>query len=388
MSDARKRWRVGFIGAGTIVQRGHIPAFGRLPNTEAVAICDVNEARAKAVAAEAGIPHVYADYERMLAEVQPDIVVVATPNVYHQQQSYAALEAGAHVLCEKPLALTYADAKAMFETAARVGRTLTVGTHYRWSMPMRAAKAHVDAGFFGEIYAARTVWQRRSGIPGYGSWFTNKDLAGGGSLLDIGVHALDRALYLMNYPMPVTVSGVSYAKFGPRGLGLGSWGMDILPPTADARYDVDDLSWGFVRFANGAALQFQVAWANALPEQVITELYGTDGGAAVGHRDTLDLYTLLNGQQAKIQVDIPPDPVGSYPRLIENFVRYLDGDPTAEIVTPAQALTSVAIVDGILRSAESGHEIAIPEETPVSALPAAEPAPNGASAPEPATPEI
>ena len=362
MSDSTKTWRVAFIGAGAIVQRGHIPAFQRIANTEAVAVCDVNEERAQAVAVEAGIPHAYQDYEQMLAEVQPDIVVVATPNVFHKPMSIAALQAGAHVLCEKPLALTYVDAKEMFDVAAQQGRTLTVGTHYRWSAPMRASKAHVDAGFFGDIYAARTVWQRRAGIPGYGSWFTNKDLAGGGSLLDIGIHALDRALFLMDYPQPVTVSGGLFGKFGPRAMGLGGWGSDILPPTANARFDVDDLGWAFVRFANGVVLQFQVAWATHLPEQFYTEVYGTNGGASVGNRDSVELYTTLNGQQAKIAVDVPPDTLGSYPRLIESFVRYLDGDPSAEIVTPRQALTAVRIIDGIMRSAAAGQEVSVADE--------------------------
>jgi predicted dehydrogenase len=362
MTTTPKTWRVAFIGAGAIIQRGHIPSFQRIANVESVAVCDVNLARAQAVADEAHIPHAFSDFERMLAEIQPDIVVVATPNVFHTPMSIAALEAGAHVLCEKPLALTYTDAKMMMEKAAKVGRVLTVGTHYRWSMPMRSAKAHVDGGFFGDIYAARTVWQRRAGIPGFGSWFTNKALAGAGSILDIGVHALDRALYLMNYPQPKTVSGALFAKFGTRGIGLGGWGSDIVAPSADTRYDVDDLAWAFVRFANGAALQFQVAWASHMAEQFYLELYGTEGAASIGHRDSVELYTILNGQQSKVQVEIPNDPLGSYPRLVENFVRYLDGDPTAEIVTPAQALTSVRIIDGIMRSAVEGHEITIDDE--------------------------
>ena len=363
MTTTPKTWRVAFLGAGAIVQRGHIPSFQRIANVETVAVCDVNLARAQTVAAEAKIAHAYSDYEQMLREVQPDIAVVATPNVFHTPMSVAALEAGAHVLCEKPLALTYADAKMMMDKAAAVGRVLTVGTHYRWSTPMRSAKAHVDAGFFGEIYAARTVWQRRAGIPGFGSWFTNKDLAGAGSILDIGVHALDRALFLMNYPQPVTVSGALFAKFGPRGLGLGGWGSDIVPPSSGARYDVDDLGWAFVRFANGVALQFQVAWASHLAEQFFTEIYGTEGAASVGNRDSVELYTTLNGQQAKVQVEIPNDALGSYARLIENFVRHLDGDATAELVTPAQALTSVKIIDGIMRSAAEGCEISVAEET-------------------------
>jgi predicted dehydrogenase len=233
---------------------------------------------------------------------------------------------------------------------------------------MRSAKAHVDAGFFGEIYAARTVWQRRAGIPGYGSWFTNKDLAGAGSILDIGVHALDRALFLMNYPKPTTVSGALFAKLGTRGIGLGGWGSDILSPAAGARYDVDDLAWAFVRFDNGAALQFQVAWASHLAEQFHAEIYGTEGAASIGHRDNVELYTILNGQQAKIQVEVPNDPLGSYPRLVENFVRYLEGDTTAEIVTPTQALTSVLIIDGIMRSAAEGREVALDAETLYSPL--------------------
>jgi predicted dehydrogenase len=363
MTTTPKTWRVAFFGAGTIVQRGHIPSFQRISTVETVAICDVNLARAQSVADEAHIPHVYADYETLLNDIQPDIVVVATPNIFHMPQSLAALEAGAHVLCEKPLALTYADSKMMMEKAAEVGRVLSVGTHYRWSAPMRAAKAHVDAGFFGEIYAARTVWQRRSGIPGYGSWFTNKDLAGAGSILDIGVHALDRALFLMNYPRPVTVSGALFSKFGTRAMGLGGWGMDIVPPSTNARFDVDDMGWAFVRFDNGIALQFQVAWATHMAEQFYTEIYGTDGAASVSHRESIEMYTTLSGQQAKVQVEIPNDPVGSYPRLIESFVRHLDGDPTAEIVTPAQALTSVMIIDGIMRSAAEGREIDVTAET-------------------------
>jgi predicted dehydrogenase len=358
-NPTEKTWRVAFIGAGTIVQRGHIPGFRRVPGVEAVAICDVNEERVQQVASESNIPQAYTDYEKMLSEVQPDITVVATPNIFHKPMTMAALEAGSNVLCEKPLALTYTDAQEMMKLAEAKGLTLTVGTHYRFSPPMQAARAQVDAGFFGEIYAGRTVWQRRAGIPGYGSWFTNKDMAGGGSLLDIGVHALDRALYLMGYPEPVTVSGVSYSKFGPRGMGIGGWGADIHAAGGNSRCDVDDLSWAFVRFANGATIQFQVAWANHLPEQFFTEIYGTDGGAILGNKEGIDLYTTMGGRPAAITVEAPADPVGSYSRLIEAFVGHLNGNPNSGIVSPREALVAVRIVDGIMRSAESGHEVTL-----------------------------
>jgi predicted dehydrogenase len=351
-----KTWRVAFIGGGGIVRYSHIPNFKRLANVQPVAVCDVVEARVKELAADTGIPGVYTDYQKMLEEVKPDITVIGTPNVFHKPMAMAALSAGSHVLCEKPLALTYADAKEMFALAKTQGKVLTVGSHYRWSDPMRMAKAHVDAGFFGRIYAARTVWHRRSGIPGYGSWFTNMDLAGGGSLLDIGIHALDRALFLMDYPQPVSATGATFAEFGPRGMGLGGWGSDILKPSTKTRYDVDDLAWAFVRFANGAVLQFQVSWAIHRADEFATEIFGTEGGASVGDRDKIELYTTLNGQNVNIQSDLPRTPGNSYQRLVENFVRHLDGDPSAELVTPEQALIAVSIIDAIQRSAVSGHE--------------------------------
>lgn len=356
MTNQSKTWRVAFIGAGTIVQRAHIPGFQRLENVETVALCDVNADRVAEVAAAVDIGATFTDYETMLAEVQPDITVVATPNVFHKPMTVAALEAGSNVLCEKPLALTYADAVEMVELAAAKGLALNVGTHFRYAPTTRAAKAHVEAGFLGKIYAARAIWQRRAGIPGFGGWFTNHALAGGGSLLDIGIHALDRALYLMGYPKPVSVTGAAFAEFGPRGMGLGGWGNETVEPIANAEFDVDDLAWAFIRFEDGAVMQFQVSWAAHMPEESAAELYGSDGGAYVSNSD-VRLHTTMNGQLVDVTPSVPGGGLNSYAYLMENFVRYLDGDERAEIMTPAQALSSVRIVDGIMRSARSGQEV-------------------------------
>ena len=366
MSTETKTWRVAYIGAGAIVQMAHIPNFKAIPNTESVAICDVNEARANEAAAAAGIPAVYSDHKKMLAEVKPDIVVVATPNVFHKPQAIDALEAGCHVLCEKPVAPTLADAREMFETARRVGKSLTVGTHFRFGANLHAARQQVDGGFFGKIYAARTTWHRRSGIPGMGGWFTNKDLAVGGVLLDLGVHALDRALYLMDYPKPVAVSGASFAELGPRNLGAGGWGMDAMSESArkvalagSPRFDVDDLTWALVRFDNGAVLQLQVAWAAHFPDHFQTEILGSDGGALISDSNSVVLYSNLNGALATTELSLPAGPKSTYGTLAANFVRHLEGDPDANIVTEAQALVHVAIVDGIFRSAALGREVEI-----------------------------
>lgn len=356
-----KTYRVAMIGAGQIIQIGHIPNFQGQPNATVEAICDVNEERAKAVAAEKGIPHTFTDYEVMLNEIKPDITVIATPNVFHKPMTMAALNAGSNVLCEKPLALTYADAKEMMDLAGDKGLVVNVGSHYRWSDAIRAAKQQADAGFYGDIYAARSVWHRRAGIPGFGSWFTRKDLAGGGCLLDIGIHALDRALFIMDYPTPVTVSGVTFSKLGTQGVGLGGWGADIAAADSGATFDVDDLSWALIRFENGSALQLQVSWAVNNEQQFVTEIFGTNGGAQVGDQDQVTLHTILNGQQADIELDVARSGASSYEHLTDNFVRHLEGDETAEIITPQQSLTSVKIIEGIFRSAKEGREVRMEE---------------------------
>lgn len=350
--------RVAIIGAGFIVSRGHVPSFQAIDNVTVEAVCDLNEARAQAVADEFGVPDVYSDWQKMIDEVQPDITVIATPNKFHHEMGMYALEAGSHLLCEKPLALTVADAEEMLDTAASKNLVLNVGTHFRWMEPTQIAKRHVDGGFFGDIYAARTVYQRRAGIPGYGSWFTNKELAGGGSLLDIGIHALDRALYLMGYPKPVTVTGQTFSKLGPSGQGLGGWGSDHFDP-AKSRFDVDDFAWAFMRFDSGATLILQVSWAMNFPEGFYTELYGTEGGGYISNKEGVELYKNMNGQQVTIQNELSSTPVNSHARLIQNFVRYLDGDPDAVIITPQESLTVVKIVDAIQRSAAEGHEVAL-----------------------------
>ncbi|MEZ4675440.1 MAG: Gfo/Idh/MocA family oxidoreductase [Caldilineaceae bacterium] len=145
-------------------------------------------------------------------------------------------------------------------------------------------------------------------------------------------------------------------NWGRRASGWG-WGSDIHKPTDASQFDVDDLSWALVRFANGAALQLQVSWAVNNKDQFYTEIYGTKGGAQVGDQDQLELYTSLNGQQSDIQIKVPRSGAGTYKHLVNNFIRHLEGDPTAEVISPQQALTSVQIIEGVLRSATEGREV-------------------------------
>lgn len=353
-----KKWQVGIIGAGSVVQYGHFPIFNTgIENTEVAAICDVNQARVTEFARQYGVPNAYSDYEEMLARENLDLVVVAVPNVFHKPMSIAALEAGAHVLCEKPVALTVADAQAMFQTAEKAGRILTVGTHYRWSTAMRMSRKTVLSGFFGDIYLIRTVYTRRAGIPGFGSWFTNQDLAGGGCGLDIGVHALDKALFLMDYPKPVTVSGVTYDRLGAQGTGLGGWGIDR-QVNRDGRFDVEDLAYGLVRFENGASLILQSSWAMHLPAEEVVEVYGSEGGAHV-HPDKLLLYEDMNGEPVSIDVEMQQGNPYSNVGQAQDLIRRLDGDGDADLVTAEQALVGITILENLYKSAQAGHEIQV-----------------------------
>lgn len=362
MSD--KIWRVGIIGAGSIVQWSHYPNFAHaIESTEIVAICDVQKERVEQFARQHGIPQAYTDYEAMLGKEDLDIVVVAVPNAFHKPMSLAALKAGAHVLCEKPVALTLADAQEMFAVAAENQRVLTVGTHYRWSASMRASRNAVDEGFFGEIYHIRSVYTRRAGIPGFGSWFTRHELAGGGCGLDIGIHALDKALYLMDYPEPATVSGVTSSRLGAQGVGLGGWGIDRQALGQGGQFDVEDLAYGLVRFKNGSSLILQSTWAMHLPDQQLMEIYGTEGGAIV-HYDALELYRDLHGAPVTIDVELTPafpraQPVNSALEQTKDLIRHLEGDANADVVSGTQAMVGIAILEGLYQSAAQGQEVAL-----------------------------
>ncbi len=352
-----KTWKVGLIGAGSIVQWSHYPNFANaIATTEVVAICDVQQERVEEFAKARGIPHVYTDYEEMLSQEALDIVVVGVPNIFHKSMSIAALNAGAHVLCEKPVALTLADAREMFQTAKRNDRVLTVGTHYRWSDAMKVARKSVNEGFYGDIYMIRSVYTRRAGIPGFGSWFTRQELAGGGCGLDIGVHALDKALFLMDYPLPATVSGVTYDRLGKQGVGLGGWGVDRQAIEQGGQFDVEDLAYGLIRFQNGSSIVLQSSWAMHLPSEQVVEVYGTQGGAVV-HHDKLQLFEDMHGAPVAIDVELPRSPTNSALDQTRDLVRYLEGDCNAPIVTEDQALVGTAILEGLYKSAASGQEV-------------------------------
>lgn len=350
----------GIIGAGFISVRGHVPGYRSVPGVEVVALCDIKEGRARAAADELCIPRAYTDYREMLRRESLDLVSVCAPNALHARMAMDALEAGAHVLCEKPMALTYADACAMVETSRRTGRSLTVGFHTRYRPEMVAAKEVVQGGGLGGIYYARASMLRGRGIPGYGSWFTNKDLAGGGAMMDIGCHILDLALWLLDHPKPLTVSAMTYAEFGPKARGLGTWGADHHPP--GARFDVDDLTTAFVRFEGGLSLVVDASWAIHGPGGHRVQLFGTEGGLEFNERfgrgELVHLFVQGEDGLSEKVVEYPEAEGTPYQREIGDWVRTIqEGKPPT--VTAEQAAEVVQIVEGVYRSAENGVEVSL-----------------------------
>lgn len=355
-----KQWRVGIIGVGAIGTSGHLPGY-RNAGAEVVAVTDVAKGRAAKVAKEQGIAACYEDYREMLANELLDVVSVCTPNALHAQMTIDALKAGAHVLCEKPMALTLAEAHSMIETAKTEGKGLSVAHTLRHRPENERIHELAASGELGDIYHVKVSYLRRSGIPGYGSWFTNNDLAGGGAMMDIGCHMLDLGLWFMGHPRPVSVLAATYAPLGTQAKGLGSWGADHLDPPA--RFDVDDFATAFVRFEGGATLTVEACWACHGSEGNKIQVFGTEGGvelnpAAFGPDAPLWFFGEGESGFSKHPVMITqPDAITGtgHEFLIAEWLRALEAGQFPR-VRPEEAAMVVEIIEGIYKSAQTGYE--------------------------------
>ena len=247
--------RVALIGAGGIAG-AHMRYYQDMDDVEMVAAVDVVLERAQKYCEEYEIPAAYADYEEMLRQVAPDAVSVCTPNGLHAPCSIAALDAGAHVLVEKPLAMNAREGQKMLDAAEKNGKKLIIGFQNRYDPKTQFIKKLVDDGELGTVLYARVQALRRRGIPNWGV-FGRKDLQGGGPLIDIGVHMLEATHYAMGAPKPVAASGSTYTYIGDKPSNvISNW------PNWDYKtYTVEDLAVGHIRFANGAMLSIETSFA-------------------------------------------------------------------------------------------------------------------------------
>lgn len=340
--------RVGIVGVG--IGSVHARAYSKLPNVEIAALCDTDVDRLNQAADHFGVKKVHTDYESMLAEEQLDAVSVCVPNALHAPVAIAALEAGCHVLCEKPLSVNAEEGARIVAAAKKAKGKFMIGMNNRFRGDTQVLKKYIEAGDLGDIYYAKCGWIRRNGIPGMGSWFTRKEMAGGGPLVDIGVHALDVTLYLMGNPRPVSAFGATYAQFGPFGKGTGQWGT----PVKGGEFNVEDLACGIVRFENDATLILEASWAqHCAGEKLYSEVYGGKGGATL---EPLRIYTEAHGRPVDIVPTYPE--VNGHEAEIAHFIECIVANKQP-LATAEQALDVMTILDGIYRSAETGASVAL-----------------------------
>lgn len=355
--------RVGVVGLG-FAGTTHTRAYQQVPGVEVIGLAGLEADRLAQMGEEFSIPHLYAQWEDLLARDDLDVVSVCTPNFLHAPIAIAALQGGRHVLCEKPLARTAADAEAMVEAAKAAGRVLHTAFNHRARGDVATLKDFVDAGLLGRVYYAKAYWMRRNGIPGLGSWFTSKELAGGGPLIDLGVHALDQALYLMGEPEITTVSATTYAEYGPRGRGMRRVGNPKMQ--TGSGYEVEDLATAYMRTADGATLLLEASWMvqGSYDDDFGVTLYGSEGGAEIdvrryGWENTLRVFT----DQAGVPVETRPASVRGrgHQAVVEQFVDAVRSDDWSAH-TGQEGLNRARIVEACYASAQKGREVSLAAE--------------------------
>jgi predicted dehydrogenase len=351
--------RVGVIGLGFGGETA-LKCYRQLPNVEIVALAGMEEDKLHALGETYNIPHLYRYYEELLARDDLDAVSVAVPNYLHRPVAVAALERGLHVLCEKPLARTGEEAEAIVQAAIQAKRVLQVVFNHRHRGDVDILKRYIDEGKLGHIYYAKAYWMRRRGIPGAGTWFGNKEKSGGGPLIDLGVHALDMALHLLDEPEVVTVTASTYDEIGKRGLGIDSAAQKS---GTGNTFNVEDLATAFMRLSNGATLLLEASWAthSAVSDDFGVILYGTEGGAEIHVKnhstvDTLRIYTDVAGAPSEIRPQIPASE--KHLAVIREFIETIVSGNWS-LHHGNEGLRRTRVVDACYASALQGREVVL-----------------------------
>ena len=370
-----KKLRIGIVGCGFIATRKHLPMLVPHEDVEVVAFCDSVKERAEASAKQFGTPDAktYLDYRDLVARDDIDVVHVCTPNSSHAEISIAALQSGKHVMCEKPMAKTSAEAKAMLDAAQASGKKLTIAYQNRFRSDSQFIKSLCDKGDLGDIYLGKAFATRRRGVPTWGV-FMNKKLQGGGPLIDLGTHALDLTLWMMNNYEPVSALGSTYSKLAKIGSPANSMG-----PWDPEKYEVEDSAFGMVKFKNGATVILEASWAinMIVTNEAMTMLVGTKAGVdmfpAAGpilrvadFQSAEGLNVRVNGEyNGKLYIQNyamgaqfigngKPEDFSGGTLEMSTWLDSIRHD-TEVVVKPEQAYTVTRILEAIYRSAETGE---------------------------------
>ncbi|PSN08325.1 Gfo/Idh/MocA family protein [Siccibacter turicensis] len=336
--------RVAIIGAGQVAEKVHAAYYRTRDDLRMVAVCDSSEAQARDFAGRYGIPLACTDVQTLLNEARPDIVSVCSPNRFHYEHVMQALAAGCHVMCEKPPAMTLDEADAMRRAARQAGRVLAYDFHHRFALDARMLREQVQAGVLGEVYVTTAKALRRCGVPGWGV-FTNKALSGGGPLIDIGIHMLDAAMYVLGFPAVRRVSAHSFQRIGTHKHSgqFGEWDP--------AAYSVEDAVFATIEFHHGGILRLDTSFALNIPQQSImnVEFCGERAGATLFPAQVYQdrdgkLITLCERQSADDN---------RHMRSMKAFVDHVQGQPVT-IADAEQGFIIQQLVSAIYEAAEKG----------------------------------
>jgi predicted dehydrogenase len=359
-----KPLRVGVVGLGWAGQQ-HLAAYHAHPDTEIVALAGLEDGPRAKLARKYAIAHAVADWKDLFDGPALDAVSVCVPTFLHAPIAVAALKHGCHVLSEKPIALNGREADKMVRAARKADRVLDVAFNHRQRGDIQKLKGLIDDGRLGRPYYAKAWWLRRTGIPTVGSWFTRAELAGGGPLVDIGVHVLDWSLFLLGDPEVVAVSASTYDLLATNGFGAGASGGYAGKTGAGedeaAKFDVEDLASVFMRLEGGGTLLVEASWAahRRDGDEFGITLYGTEGGAELivddyAPRGDLKLFTDRNGEA--LATKVPVRPGRAHKAVVEQFVAKVRAGDFAEH-DGAGAAALARVVDACYRSAAEQREI-------------------------------
>ncbi|WP_285243782.1 Gfo/Idh/MocA family oxidoreductase [Pseudarthrobacter sp. fls2-241-R2A-127] len=353
--------RVGVVGIGWAGQQ-HLKAYNDLDGVRIVSLAGMEQELRESLQADYAIPNGFADWKDMLDHGGLDAISVAVPTFLHAPIAIAALERGIHVLSEKPIARNAVEGQAMVDAARKAGRVLDVAFNHRRRGDIKALKDVIDDGGLGRPYYAKASWLRRSGIPTLGSWFTNPELAGGGPLADIGVHALDYALHLLGEPKVVAVSAATHSELGPQGRGGGS---QYSARATSHAFEVEDFATAFLRLEGGGTLLIEAGWATYRETDDLLDftVYGTDGGAELKVHGApfppvgqLRVFTDKDGGSADY---VPPVlPGRAHDAVVEDFVTAVRAGEAAWAEHDGSlALYRAQIIDACYQSAREQREV-------------------------------
>lgn len=354
----KKRLKVGIIGCGGIANGKHMPSIKAVNMADMVAFCDLIEERAVKAAKEYGVPgaKVYTDYKELLADPEIDVVHVCTPNRSHADISIDAMHAGKHVMCEKPMAKSAADARRMVAAAKETGKKLTIGYQHRHKAEAQYVKKVIERGDLGDMYYAEAFAVRRRGTPNWGV-FLNEYEQGGGPLIDIGTHSLDLTLYLLNNYKPRMAVGTTYKKLTNPDQA-NPWG-----PWDEKQHTMEDAAFGFIVMENGATIILKATWAlntcEPVPEGSVM-ICGSKAGAQIKNGVTINKDEF--GRLVDIHPDMKAGGVAFYDGVAETAPiteqrRWYEAlyNDTAPVVLPEQACVVSEILEAIYTSAKTGE---------------------------------